>query len=41
MALVDKPDFKTGFWIGLGVILAFAAWGLFNLFAMKAVERYR
>jgi hypothetical protein len=22
MAFVDTPDFKTGFWIGLGIILA-------------------
>lgn len=41
MAFVDKADFKTGFWIGLGVILAFAAWGLFQLFALKAAERYK
>lgn len=28
MAFVDKPDLKTGFWVGLGVVLAFAVWAL-------------
>jgi hypothetical protein len=28
MAFVDKPDLKLGFWIGLGLLLAFAAWAL-------------
>ena len=28
MAFVDKPDLKTGFWLGLGLIIAFAVWAL-------------
>jgi len=28
MAFVDKPDLKTGFWVGLGLLIAIAAWAL-------------
>ena len=28
MAFVDTGDLKLGFWVGLGVVLAFAVWAL-------------
>lgn len=28
MAFVDKPDLKTGFWLGLGLLIAISAWAL-------------
>jgi hypothetical protein len=28
MAFVDKGDLKLGFWVGLGLLIAFAAWAL-------------
>ncbi len=28
MALVDKGDLRLGFWVGLGLMLAFAVWAL-------------
>ena len=28
MAMVDKGDLKLGFWVGLGLMLAFAVWAL-------------
>lgn len=36
---IDKPDLKTGFWVGLGVVLALAVWGFVQVFLMKLVER--
>lgn len=28
MAFVEKTDLKSGFWVGLGVVLALAVWAL-------------
>jgi len=35
MSLVDKPDLKTGFWIGLGLL------GAFLLLALVQAAYYR
>lgn len=39
MAIVDKPDLKTGFWIAIGVFLALVLIGLFRALAVRALER--
>lgn len=31
MSFIDKPDLKYGFWIGLGLVLAFAVWNFFTI----------
>jgi len=36
MAIVDKPDLKTGFWIGLGVVFALAVWALASSWIARA-----
>jgi hypothetical protein len=28
MPFLDKPDLKTGFWLGLGLLIAITAWAL-------------
>lgn len=37
MAVIDKPDLKYGFWVGLGLLLAFLIWRL----ATTAISRAR
>jgi hypothetical protein len=34
-----KGDLKTGFWIGLGVALAFAVWAFIQTLAVRAVGK--
>jgi hypothetical protein len=41
MSWIDKPDFKTGFWIGLGVFLAAALLSLLMSAYYKARSRAR
>ena len=41
MAFVDKPDLKTGFWIGAGVLLAMIVLGLVQHTIGKVAERYQ
>ena len=35
---VNMGEIKTGFWLGLGLILAFTVVGLLQLLAMKAAK---
>lgn len=37
MAIMDKGDLKTGFWVGLGLVGAFIVWAV----AMALVNRAR
>lgn len=39
MPLVDSSDFKSGFWLGLGLILAFMVVGFVQLFARRATRK--
>jgi hypothetical protein len=36
VAIVDKPDLKTGFWVGLGLVGAFIVWGLVSALMARA-----
>lgn len=36
MAMVDKSDLKLGFWVGLGLLLAFAVWALASSLISRA-----
>lgn len=36
MSFIDKADLKTGFWLGLGVILALMAATFAQVLVMKA-----
>lgn len=40
MSFIDKPDLKQGFWLGLGVLLAFLFIGLVR-FSIAAVAHRR
>lgn len=35
--MIDKPDLKYGFWVGLGLLIAFLVWHL----ASAALSRAR
>lgn len=37
MAFVDKGDLKLGFWLGLGLMIAFAVWA----FGTGLLARFR
>ncbi len=37
--MIDKGDFKYGFWVGLGLLFAFLVWHLVSRLAGKAAER--
>lgn len=39
MALIDKPDLRFGFWVGLGVLLAFMAWRIASALLARARGR--
>lgn len=39
MPFIDKPDLKSGFWLGLGVIFAFMFIGFVQLLAGRAVGK--
>lgn len=28
--MIDKPDLKYGFWLGIGLLLAFLVWSLIS-----------
>lgn len=36
MSFIDTPDLKTGFWVGLGVALAFLVLAILQLVFYKA-----
>lgn len=35
----DKAEVKTGFYLGLGLLLAFLVWGLLSLLISRVVKR--
>ena len=37
--MIDKPDLKYGFWVGLGLLLAFLAWRLGSSLLARARGR--
>jgi hypothetical protein len=37
MALIDKPDLRTGFWVGLGFALAYTLFAFVSMM-LKRVE---
>jgi hypothetical protein len=39
MMAVISPDLKLGFWVGLGVLVALAVWGLLTGLAGRAVGK--
>jgi hypothetical protein len=39
MAFIDKPDLKTGFWVGLGLLGAFLVLGLLQAAYYRARGR--
>lgn len=39
MSFVDKPDLKTGFWVGLGLLGAFTVLGILQALYYRAKGR--
>ena len=39
MAKINTHDIGYGFWLGLGLLLAFAVWGFVTMLAGRAVKR--
>lgn len=39
MSVIDKPDLRYGFWVGLGLLLAFLAWHLLTGLLARARGR--
>jgi len=37
MALVNRPQVSSGFWLGIGLLLAFLVWGVLSLFLGRMV----
>jgi hypothetical protein len=37
--MIDRPDLKKGFWLGLGLVGAFIVWGLASLVLAKLRSR--
>jgi hypothetical protein len=40
MAAIDKTDLKTGFWVGLGLALAFALFTFVTMLLKRTVDRH-
>lgn len=41
MSFLDTPDLKSGFWLGLGLLAAFAVWAFVQLLMMRAAGKTR
>ena len=39
MSVIDTGDLKTGFWLGLGLLIAFGVWGFVSLLLHRAGAR--
>jgi hypothetical protein len=39
MALIDKVDLRTGFWVGLGFALAFTVFAMVQMLLRRAAHR--
>ena len=39
MTLIDKPDLKYGFWLGIGLLLAFLIWHLVSRTLGRVAQR--
>lgn len=39
MSVVDKPDLRYGFWLGIGLLLAFLAWRIGTALVARARGR--
>jgi hypothetical protein len=39
MAKINKSEISYGFWVGLGLLLAFAVWGLIRVLLSRAADR--
>lgn len=39
MSVIDKPDLKYGFWLGIGLLFAFLAWHVVSAMLARARSR--